>query len=314
MQTLEQALWDEKQGYYHFFATPIQAKHLTGEGLQPLMDMGLPLSGNKIEDAAVLNHFLDKTDLNCKQSKLEQRLAKKHQLLECAPAAFNPDYQKLVSDSDNSFGDALLADSYLKLVGLEGLFSPERIERTLDFIYSTNFISNSPKLGVANMTLADGRPHHAFQAQDVWIGVQFSVATAMKLAGKPAQAEKLINTVYHALYQLAKIPFAAPEGFNSSVSVTKQSLQHEFALDSKCAEAWLNVLIKQGILLPDGRVNPELTTDSTLFSQQLAEQAEKAAQIEQAAHLPLYNWLKSTGLKYTAGRYFRPGMIFAYLY
>ncbi|GAM72929.1 hypothetical protein JCM19241_2384 [Vibrio ishigakensis] len=35
------------------------------------------------------------------------------------------------------------------------------------------------------MTLSDGMPHEAFQAQDVWIGVQFSVATALKLSDKP---------------------------------------------------------------------------------------------------------------------------------
>ncbi len=307
LDTLERALWDEKQGYYHFFATPIQTKHLSGGSYQPLAELGLILSGNKVKDAAILNHFLDDTDLHCEQSKLEQRLIKKRKLLECAPAAFNPSYQMLVCDSDNSFGDALLADSYLKLVGLEGLFKQDRIERTLDFIYNTNFIANSPTLGVANMTLADGRPHAAFQAQDVWIGVQFSVATAMKLAGKQAQAKKLINTVYNALYQLAKIPFAAPEGFNSSVAVTTESLQSEFALDSKRANEWLGVLIKQGILLQDGRISPELT-ERTLFSQQIADE------IEENHHLPLYNWLKSTGLKYTAGRYFRPGMIFAYLY
>ncbi len=31
LETLERALWDERNGYYHFFATPVQAKHLTGE-------------------------------------------------------------------------------------------------------------------------------------------------------------------------------------------------------------------------------------------------------------------------------------------
>ena len=65
------------------------------------------------------------------------------------------------------------------------------------------------------MTLADGRPHDAFQGADVWIGVQFSVATALRLAGKQAQAERLMDAVYQALYSMAKIPFAAPEGLTA---------------------------------------------------------------------------------------------------
>ncbi|MCZ8488906.1 hypothetical protein O9992_22150 [Vibrio lentus] len=47
----------------------------------------------------------------------------------------------------------------------------------------------------------------------MWIGVQFSVATALNLAGKSRQAETLMDTVYTALYDCySKIPFAAPEG------------------------------------------------------------------------------------------------------
>ncbi|MEX3074250.1 GH116 family glycosyl hydrolase [Vibrio alginolyticus] len=308
LDTLERGLWDEQEGYYHFFITPVQAKHLSGHSFRALEKIGLMLTGETVNDADVVNKYLDAYELNNGKSKREQRMAKKQRLLELAPNAFRDEFAELVEDSDNSFGDALLADSYLKLVKLPGLFDSSRIERTLDFIYQTNYVSNSPKLGVANMTLADGSPHDAFQAQDVWIGVQFSVATALRLAGKRKQAETLMDAVYKALYEMAKIPFAAPEGFNCSVTVSSNDLIERFGLAPDVADHALSQLKGLGHLLDDGRVNPDLTLNSEEFEQSLPELPSTLV------HDEFHTWLLSTGLKYTAGRYFRPGMIYSYLY
>jgi uncharacterized protein (DUF608 family) len=308
LDTLERALWDERNGYYHFFATPVQAKHLTGETNDSLQSLGLSLTGDKTEDKKVINAYLDNVDLGSELSMFEQRVSKKHRLLELAPDVFTAAYKDILLDSDNSFGDALLADSYLKLIGDKGLFEDDKVARTLDYIYRTNFKENSPKLGVANMTLCDGAPHDAFQAQDVWIGVQFSTATALKLAGKQQQAEALIDSVYTALYHYAKIPFAAPEGFNCSVAVSQSDLVEQFGLAESAAEQWLQSLKATNCILADGRVNPGLTPDFAEFRSAFTE----AMPDEQA--VKLHTWLLNTGLKYTAGRYFRPGMIFSYLY
>ena len=308
LETLERGLWDEQKGYYHFFITPVQAKHLTENGFESLEKLGLTLTGNTVHDASLVNAYLDAYDVESSISKRDQRLAKKQRLIELAPQAFSAEFAKLEADSDNSFGDALLANSYLKLVDLPGLFDSSRIESTLDFIYQTNFITNSPKLGVANMTLADGRPHDAFQAQDVWIGVQFSVATALRLAGKQVQAERLMDAVYQALYSMAKIPFAAPEGFNCSVTVSDNDIAQRFDLASEVASELLLHLQKVGHLFADGRVNPELTQNIEEFALSLSNLPSNVDYRE------LHTWLLSTGLKYTAGRYFRPGMIYAYLY
>ncbi len=308
LDTLERALWDERNGYYHFFATPVHAKHLTGETNDSLQSLGLTLTGDKTEDKKVINAYLDNVDLESELSMFEQRVSKKHRLLELAPDVFIAAYKDILLDSDNSFGDALLADSYLKLIGDKGLFEDDKVARTLDYIYRTNFKENSPKLGVANMTLCDGAPHDAFQAQDVWIGVQFSTATALKLAGKQQQAEALIDSVYTALYHYAKIPFAAPEGFNCSVAVSQSDLVEQFGVAESTAEQWLQSLIATHCILADGRVNPDLTSDFAEFRSVFTE----AMPNEQA--VKLHTWLLNTGLKYTAGRYFRPGMIFSYLY
>ncbi|MDR9826567.1 GH116 family glycosyl hydrolase, partial [Vibrio sp. FNV 38] len=308
LEELEESLWDEEQGYYHFFVTPVQAKHLTGEGLEALRSLGIDITGDKIIDKNAINQYLNQRN-NLSQSKLEERRSKKRTLKEVASAAFNIGFDDIIElDSDNSFGDALLADSYLQLLGDQGLFPQERVQRALDFVYKTNFTANSPKVGVANMTLADGMPHHAFQAQDVWIGVQFSVATALQLAGKRDDAEQLMDTTYRALYQYARIPFAAPEGFNASVEVLPELLTTELGLTQQQALLWIEALKEEGCLLQDGRVSPTMCQDLTDFQLQMGPTVEADLSAQ------LFSLLKATGLKYTAGRYFRPGMIFAYSY
>ncbi|MFB9136303.1 GH116 family glycosyl hydrolase [Vibrio olivae] len=303
---LEESLWDEARGYFHFFVTPIQAKHLTGEGTDALAQLGLNVTGDRVHDANVLNRWLNHSP-QPDTSKYQQRRQRKAQLLQHAPHAFTPSYASILElDSDNSFGDALLADTYLKLVDEpQGLFATERVSRALDYLYQHNFEINSPMLGVANMTLADGAPHEAFQAQDVWIGVQFSTAAALKLAGKQQQAETLVNTVYEALYAKAKIPFAAPEGFNCSVAVSGPALCDTFNIGPQQAQQWLKCLKRANWLFDDGRVNPNLPKDLTQFI------ASIGRDIELTSYEGLHRFLINTGLKYTAGRYFRPGMIFS---
>ncbi|NMT50580.1 glucosylceramidase, partial [Vibrio parahaemolyticus] len=106
--------WDEQEGYYHFFITPVQAKHLSGHDFETLEKIGLMLTGDTVHDANLVNKYLDAYEINNGKSKREQRMAKKQILLELAPNAFRDEFAQLVADSDNSFGDALLADSYLK--------------------------------------------------------------------------------------------------------------------------------------------------------------------------------------------------------
>lgn len=308
LSVLERGLWDEQKGYFHFYVTPIQAKHLTGESFQELATLGLNLTGNCVVDKDILNEYLDCAHESSNESKILSRYQAKQRLVDIAPLAFTAEYNSIIEmDSDNSFGDALLADSYLKLLGLNGLFSKDKVERALDYVFETNYKINSPKLGIANMTLENGMPHDAFQAQDVWIGVQFSVASALRLSGKNEQAIELMDTVYDALYHQSKIPFAAPEGFNCSVTVSLADLMAEFSISETLAYQWHALLTQTGCLFEDQRVNPFITPDIKTFGQLISPI------IADEYVAKLHVWLQNTGLKYTAGRYFRPGMIFAYL-
>ena len=133
----------------------------------------------------------------------------------------------------------------------------------------------------------------------------------MRLAGKQQQAEELIDTVYDALYDCAKIPFAAPEGFNCSVVVQCSDLIEQFNLTKVDSESWLMILKESECILADGRVNPFLSESFADFKELI--KSTNLNNISEAVIIHLYGWLQDTGLKYTAGRYFRPGMIFSYL-
>jgi hypothetical protein len=69
-------------------------------------------------------------------------------------------------------------------------------------------------------------------------------------------------------------------------------------------------LLKKGALLADSRISPKLPRNLPAFTKAFGSIA-KANKVEASA---LFMLLHSTALKYTAGKYFRPGMVFALLY
>lgn len=101
---------------------------------------------------------------------------------------------------------------------------------------------------------------------------------------------------------------SAPEGFNCSVTVSCEDLAQRFDLKLDVASELLLHLQNVGHLFADGRVNPDLTQNIEEFALSLPNLPSSVSYLE------FHTWLLSTGLKYTAGRYFRPGMIYSYLY
>ena len=69
-------------------------------------------------------------------------------------------------------------------------------------------------------------------------------------------------------------------------------------------------LLKKGALLADSRISPKLPRNLPAFTKAFGSIA-KANKVEASA---LFMLLHSTALKYTAGKYFRPGMVFALLF
>jgi uncharacterized protein (DUF608 family) len=199
--------------------------------------------------------------------------------------------------NEDVFADALLADTYLRLLGLEPIVDSKKAKRALAKIYNTNYKKNSPLIGAANLVHKDGSPldEFNFQAHDVWTGVQYSLATAMHIHGMKKEAEDLIEVTFRNLYKEAKIPFAAPEGFNGSCRL--HNVKKALLIDLKKAKA----------LLEDGRISPDLPRDLKKFERKFKTLCKK----HKIKTSELFAMLHGTALKYTAGKYFRPGMIFA---
>jgi uncharacterized protein (DUF608 family) len=201
---------------------------------------------------------------------------------------------------EDVFADALLADTYLRLLNLEPIMDTKRAKRALAKIYNTNYKKNSPLIGAANLVHKDGSPldEFNFQAHDVWTGIQYSLATAMYMHGMKREAEDLLEASFRNLYRESKIPFAAPEGFNGSCRL------HSGGIVTK---AFLGELKKKGALLADGRVSPDLPRDLKRFEKEFKTLCVK----HRVKPAELFALLHNTALKYTAGKYFRPGMVFA---
>jgi len=202
--------------------------------------------------------------------------------------------------NEDVFADSLAADTYLRLLNLEPIMDSKKAKRTLTKIYNTNYKKNSPLIGAANLVHKDGSPleEHNFQAHDVWTGIQYCLATAMYMHGMKREAEDLIEASFRNLYKEAKIPFAAPEGFNGSCRL------HTGGIITKSLYSDLK---KKGALQEDGRISPDLPRDLKKFEREFKTICSK----HKIKCPELFTLLHNTALKYTAGKYLRPGMVFA---
>lgn len=312
-----EALWDEAEGYFHFFVTPLCLADLDLAQFAALRDAlsdKLPLSVDATEAVRALNQWLNAGAHpgagKKAQSRLEARAARKQWLTAQCPAAFLPSWNaKLGLDSDDVFVDSLLADTYLRLLGLEAIVDGKKAKRSLAKVYATNYKANTPLVGAANLVHRDGSPldEYNFQAHDVWIGIQYSLVATMILHGMAKEAQDLAQSMVRNLYSEARIPFAAPEGFNGSCRLHPAALVAKFGLSEPKAKALHKDLLAAKALLADSRIAPELPREVKAFAKKFAPVCKKHG-VDATA---LFALLHSTALKYTAGRYFRPGMVFA---
>jgi len=326
----EQALWDEEEGYYHFFVTPFSVNDVADENVDALANavhaIGIKASTNKVELVQAINRWLNITDLDdaahaflakanieatafeCSKKRAVRQTKKR--ILEGIAHEFLQDSwaKKVDLDSDEVFADQMLADAYCRMLNLAEVCTDNKKIRALTKVYEIAYKGNSATLGAANMVRRDGSPMEwdNFQAHDVWIGVQHSIATAMVQVGLDEKAKDIIASMYRNLYQEAKIPFAAPEGFNGTCRLTVEELAK---VNADNAQAVITELSETGALQIDGRIAPDLTRSLAEFSIKYA----KAVALSGVDAERLFKIIHATALKYTAGKYFRPGMIFAIL-
>ena len=314
----ESALWDAKEGYFHFFVTPVETKDLVPAKLPELAEAvkdSLELTGGTVDFVRDINAWLNDCSIPDEAgdlSRKELREFKKEWITAQCPQAFAPSWTaKIHLDDDDVFADTMLADTYLHLLGLTPITDNAKARRTLEKIYETNYKANSPLIGAANLVHKDGSPldEFNFQAHDVWIGIQYSIASAMILHGMNDEATDLIESMEKNLYGEARVPFAAPEGFNGSCRLHPEAIEAKFGISKAAAEKLHKALLAKGALLADSRISPTLQHDFAAFNRVYGALA-KANKIDAEA---LFTLLHSTALKYTAGKYFRPGMVFAIL-
>ena len=315
----DEALWDEAEGYYHFFVTPMEAKDVVADKLPKLATAikdTLAIDASDVKAALkAINVWLNegKIPSDVELSKNELRGLKKAWLTAQCKEAFTASWNaKISNDCDDVFADTMLADTYLRLLDLKPICDGKKAKANLLRVYNTNYKANSPLIGAANLVRKDGSPldEFNFQAHDVWIGIQYSIMTAMMFHGLEKEAAVMGDSMIRNLYDEARIPFAAPEGFNGSCRLHPEALEAKFRFNKLAAEGLVKELAKKGALLADGRINPTLPRTVPAFEKAFGAIAKKYK--VDAAQLFLF--LHSTALKYTAGKYFRPGMVFALLY
>jgi len=339
-EQFHRCLWDEQAGYFHFYITPLQIGDIKQQQREALLaslseasfaeHLNLDKNSSSIELIEQLNRWLDQPEmpqlgsLEAEVKALWQQHANEQawptqqsspkawrQLRKLTLLALGDFWQdswlnKLDLDSDDSFADSLLADSYCRMLQLPAVASEQQQRRCLEYVYRHNYQLNSARVGAANLVTRDGQPKEwgNFQAHDVWVGVQYSLVNAMLALNMQSQAADLLQACYRNLYQDARIPFAAPEGFNASCRFDASAFCDG---DNQQAEQLHQALLEQGLLYPDGRIAADIPRQLSEFKLRYANLCQQL-QLDSKA---LFYALHHSGLKYTAGRYFRPGMIFS---
>jgi uncharacterized protein (DUF608 family) len=326
---LDAALWDNARGYYHFFATPVQIADLIPQKVSALAGClpGVVSAGSDaVQALGELNSFLwnDKPIpasllvspkgaplvAITSNSKKNLRTLKKNLLAMLAKDCLAASFQKRIGlESDDVFADQLLADTWLRMLGLKPISSPDKAKKALQAVYRLNYKVNSPRVGAANLVHPDGSPleESNFQAHDVWIGVQHSIACAMVIHGLSTEARDLEESMYQNLCVEARIPFSAPEGFNATVRVKPELLVAKLGIKEPAAKKLVAALLLGKVLTEDFRVAPSVPRKLADFSKKFGA----ACKVSKADPNSVFELVHHTGLKYTAGRYFRPGMVWA---
>jgi len=343
-------LWDEEHGYYHYFATPITVQDCRNgteraEGTlrslnQYLNSSSLPRLAAEdwqtVEDWVSTHHpqhrwlldaarqgVIDSTPgvegdgLEGHGQKLcrkDLRTFKKLLLAALQPQRWTDAFHgKLFLDSDDILCAQLLADTWLELLDLPPITPKDRRRRVLERIMAMNFRTHSPTVGAANLVSRTGATLAASQAQDVWIGIQFGLVAALVSADMPEEAREILGICYYNLYEKTRIPFAVPEGFNGNSPLTVADLAYALKVDSATAQSLLTALTGCGFIQSNGRVVADIHQVTAEKFAHALQQASQPLECSPERSSELLHLLHTWGLRYTAGRYHRPGMAFCIL-
>lgn len=338
MEYLRGALWDEDRGYYHHYSMPLSVSDLDCAHIQKaqgvLESLGIPY-GNALEaedfvraangyiydgEAAIpescLERYVSAASGDFKGKPVEaaslgnklKRIIKKYSLYVLSDGLIAGGFkEKIFQESDDIFADQLLADIYLSLLGLETITGEHDRKRALRTIFDINYKINNPDVGASNLVTAAGESLPEIQAQDVWVGIQFSIAASLLDCGMYDEFNDLISAIYKNIYVTAKIPFGIPEGFNNNHCVIPEDITNYAGVPLDKAKLIVADLKKAGMLSDSSEI-----VSSKLDDKALAAVAQKYS-VPGEISKRIFRLLKDPPLKYTAGRYFRAGMVYSIL-
>ena len=304
-------LWDEKEGYYHSCYDPIISTDFKSEYNAELINflsqyMKIGPSTSAAELVQHLNDFItsdgafnDATEAS--NSGLGKKVFRKQLLYTRLPNVWATDSDRSRNDSDSVVAGQLLADTYLMLLGLPPITPKPKRQRALSTMLTASFYRNG--VGVCNSCPKDGRQSVQFQANDIWVGVQYSICSALIMSDMYQEFDRLFLSLYKAIYKDVKIPFGIPEGFMIRSGTTLEQIRDELKLDDAELETLegnlrRHPLVEFGDLIALSETTPNAI--SGLYENICLTCDGQAT---------LLRLLQQNNIYYTAGRYFRQGMI-----
>lgn len=324
-------LWCEEQGYYFFFSRPLSVSDLSEADSETYINilnkLGITVDtpSSNLMDYMVdrINDFIysdvnvtpalyedGKTQKDASFAAKLQRRAERKTLVASLlkPIAKNELNSWLEWESTAIHADQLIADFHLKIFGLKCITPEADKRRALKSIFNKNYLEHSPSIGAANLVGRNGEPLPYFQAQEVWIGVQFSLVLNMFVHGEIETAQSLLDQIYTNIYERAKIPFGVPEGFCQSHKVRAEDVSHSLGIGVPSAGELLAAVEKSQTFInhPSDSEAEKKELIATLCAT-----VGRFAELEREQQKRLISMLTSPDVRYTAGRYFRPGMIYA---
>lgn len=325
------ALWDDAKGYYRYCASPLDAGDFA-EGCEDELRRSLgavyPLAVTASDDVNLLlfafvydewddallltqrpailarlaGELPDDAVPSCLVGSDRRRFRKLWLYAQLRHLARPSCRSKLFLDSDDVFSDQLLADTYLLLTGLAPITPRGRRRRALEKVWLCSYQRQASLLGASCLVHEDGSVLSEPMAQDVWIGVQFSIAAAMIASGMPDEARELISAQYRLIYDIARVPFGIPESFSNHCRVDAATLAPIGADRAATLVRWLS---EAGFLRPDGSISAAFPRgEPTVFAQALRSRGATEGECSD-----VYAKLLPLQVRHTVGRYFRPGMM-----
>jgi non-lysosomal glucosylceramidase len=255
-----------------------------------------------VEDSRTLAQILT-------QSKIERRRLKKRFVHVSAPDLFVRDFETvaMAPECEHVFANQLCADTYLYHMDLPEITDRQAKRRVLTNILAQNMRGCARRVGASNLVARGGKDLDIHQAQEVWLGVQYTLAGALVSVGMIEEFEELIAAIFEAIYIDAKIPFGIPEGFNCVGIFIAEDLTRAGIEDKDLRAEVVAYLKRQGVLSPNNLVNFTAIEDAAEFAECWDDTDNEYA--EHVSGEELHELLMATRLKYTAGRYFRAGMV-----